>query len=130
IRFVLHFLKKTPQCQLAITASSADYIVITRSQINLTTKACVINSYENLNTENPDIDIRLINPSFSKSKLTDNNNFKIPSLLKPEHSAVSTKQVLQTKKFESHFTKIFTIILNLIAALPYKLYINIAKKMI
>ncbi|MDE5014615.1 oxidoreductase, partial [Francisella tularensis subsp. holarctica] len=70
-----------------------------------------------------------INPRFVKTMITDKNNFKMPSLLKPEQSADSIIKCLQTSKFEIHFTKKFTIILKLIAALTYKLYFKIAKKM-
>lgn len=85
---------------------------------------------ESLKAENPELDIRLINPSFVKTKLTDKNNFKMPALLQPEEAALSIIKGLESNKFEVHFTKKFTIILKLIAALPYKLYFKIAKKMI
>ncbi|MDE4942790.1 oxidoreductase, partial [Francisella tularensis subsp. holarctica] len=55
---------------------------------------------------------------------------KMPSLLKPEQSADSIIKGIQTSKFEIHFSKKFTIIIKLIAALPYKLYFKIDKKMI
>lgn len=105
IIFVLPFLKKNPHCQLAITASVAGYIGLPRSQPYAATKAGVINLVESLKTENPELDIRLINPSFVKTKLTDKNNFKMPSLLKPEQAADSIIKGLQTSKFEIHFTK-------------------------
>ena len=50
----------------------------------------------------------------------------MPEILKPEQAANSIIKGLQTSKFEVHFTKKFTIILKLIAALPYTL----RKKMI
>ncbi|MBY7734722.1 SDR family NAD(P)-dependent oxidoreductase [Francisella philomiragia] len=130
IRFTLPYLKKNPKCQLAITASVAGYIGLPRSQPYAATKAGVINLVESLKAENPELDIRLINPSFVKTKLTDKNNFKMPALLQPEEAALSIIKGLESNKFEVHFTKKFTIILKLIAALPYKLYFKIAKKMI
>ncbi|WP_150466611.1 SDR family NAD(P)-dependent oxidoreductase [Francisella sp. SYW-9] len=130
IRFVLPYLKNNPKCQLAITASVAGYIGLPRSQPYAASKAGVINLVESLKAENPDLDIRLINPSFVKTKLTDKNNFKMPALLEPQQAADSIIKGLQSNKFEVHFTKKFTIILKLIAALPYKLYFKIAKKMI
>lgn len=54
----------------------------------------------------------------------------MPALLQPEEAALSIIKGLESNKFEVHFTKKFTIILKLIAALPYKLYFKIAKKMI
>ncbi|MDE4942924.1 SDR family NAD(P)-dependent oxidoreductase, partial [Francisella tularensis] len=77
----LPFLKKNPHCQLERTASVAGYIGLPRSHPYAATKAGVINLVENLKTDNPEIDIRLINPSFVKTTLTDKNNFKMPSLL-------------------------------------------------
>ena len=70
IRFVLPFLKKNPDCQLTITVSVADYIGLPRSHsLMAATKAGVINLVESLKAENPELNIRLINPSLKLSLL-------------------------------------------------------------
>lgn len=130
IRFVLPYIKSNPHYQLAITASVAGYIGLPKSQPYGATKAGVINLVESLKAENPNLDIRLINPSFVKTKLTAKNNFKMPTLLEPSQAADCIIKGLQSAKFEIHFTKKFTLVLKLIALLPYKIYFKIAKKMI
>lgn len=130
IRLTLPYIKENSHCQLAITASVAGYIGLPKSQPYAATKAAVINLVESLKAENSQLDIRLINPSFVKTKLTDKNDFKMPALLEPEQAAESIIKGLESNNFEVHFTKKFTIILKLIASLPYKLYFKIAKKML
>ena len=130
IRFVLPYLKQNTDCQLAITASIAGYIGLPRSQPYAATKAGVINLVESLKAENQKLDIRLINPSFVKTRLTEKNNFKTPLILEPKDAADAIIRGLSSKNFEIHFVKKFTLTLKLIAILPYKLYFKIAKKMI
>ncbi|AIT09973.1 oxidoreductase [Candidatus Francisella endociliophora] len=130
IRLTLPFLKENTHCQLAITASVAGYVGLPKSQPYAATKAGVINLVESLKAENQELDIRLINPSFVKTKLTEKNDFKMPALLEPEQAADSIIKGLESNSFEIHFTKKFTIVLKFIASLPYKLYFKIAKKMI
>ena len=129
IKFVLPFLKKNPTSQLAITASVAGYIGLPKSQPYAATKAAVINLVESLKAENSNLDIRVINPSFVKTKLTDKNDFKMPALLIPEQAASAIIRGLSSNSFEIHFSKKFTLVLKLIASLPYWLYFKIVKKL-
>lgn len=127
--FVLPFVKDHPTTQLAITASVAGYIGLPRSQPYAATKAGVINLVESAKAENPKLDIRLINPSFVKTKLTEKNNFKMPAILEPKDAADAIIKGLNSSSFEIHFAKKFTCTLKFLASLPYKLYFMIAKKM-
>ena len=128
--FVLPFVKNHPSTKLAVTASVAGYIGLPRSQPYAATKAGVINLVESAKAENPELDIRLINPSFVKTKLNDKNNFKMPAILEPEDAANAIVKGLNSNSFEIHFAKKFTFTLKFIASLPYKLYFKIAKKMV
>ena len=130
IRFTLPYLKHNTHCQLAITASVAGYIGLPRSQPYAATKAGVINLVESLKAENPELNIRLINPSFVKTKLTEKNDFKMPAILEPNDAANAIVKGLNSNSFEIHFAKKFTLTLKFIASLPYKLYFKVVKKMI
>lgn len=129
IKNLLPYCKDNKQTTLAITASVAGYIGLPNSQPYASTKAGVISLVESLKSENQDLDIRLINPSFVKTKLTDKNDFKMPMIMDSSNAADKILQGLLTKKFEIHFDKRFTYILKLISSLPYSLYFKIAKKM-
>ncbi len=129
IQATLPFLKSGELAQLAITASVAGYIGLPSSQPYAASKAGVINLVESLKSENVGLDIRLINPSFVKTKLTAKNDFKMPALMTVEFAAEQILKGLNKKAFEIHFNKKFTIILKLIASLPYSLYFKIAKKL-
>lgn len=129
IRFVLPYLKQYTHCQLAITASVAGYVGLPRSQPYAATKAGVINLVESLKAENQYLDIRLINPSFVKTQLTEKNGFKMPAILEPNDAANAIIKGLNSNSFETHFAKKFTLTLKFIASLPYILYFKIAKKM-
>ena len=128
IRFILPYLKENTHCQFAVTASVAGYIGLPKSQPYAATKAGVINLVESLKSENNNLDIKLINPSFVKTKLTDKNDFDMPMIITPDSAANEIIKGLGTKVFEIHFNKKFTRILKIISILPYRLYFKLSKK--
>lgn len=130
IESVFEYLKQNPSCVLAITASVAGYAGLPYSQPYAATKAAVINLLQSFKAEHKDFNIKLINPGFVKTKLTDKNNFKMPSLMEPNDAAVAILKGLTTKRFEIHFPKKFTRIMKVVSYLPYRLYFRLlaAKK--
>ncbi|APC96559.1 SDR family NAD(P)-dependent oxidoreductase [Francisella frigiditurris] len=124
---VLPYLKSNTNCQLAITASVAGYIGLPKSQPYAASKAAVINLVESFKAENQNLNIKLINPSFVKTRLTDKNDFKMPALMTPEFAADKILNGLVSSNFEIHFTKKFTLVLKLIKILPYKIYFRLVK---
>jgi len=112
-------------------ASVAGYKGLPKSQPYGASKAGLINFVQSLNVEHgKEVDIRLINPGFVKTRLTDKNDFEMPMMISADQAAMYIDKGLNSKKFEVHFPKKFSLILKLFNLLPTKLYNKIARSLI
>lgn len=93
-------------------------------------KAGLIHLAENLKAElsNLNIKIQVINPGFVKTRLTDLNNFNMPSIISSEEAALEIIKKMNANCFESRFPFIFANILKLLSKLPYRLYFKIVSR--
>ncbi|MCG3269556.1 SDR family oxidoreductase [Yoonia sp. I 8.24] len=106
--------------QLALCGSVAGYIGLPQGQIYSATKAGVINLAESLRAElSGQIDVRLINPGFVDTRLTQRNDFRMPAMVTPQRAARAIIDELCSKRFEVHFPRRLTWALKLLSALPY-----------
>jgi short-subunit dehydrogenase len=128
LQCTLPYLKEHSTCQLAVAASVAGYQGLPNAQPYSATKAAVINLMETLKSEYPRYNIKLINPGFVKTRLTDKNNFYMPALISTEKAAQYILAGLLQKSFEIHFPKKFTYILKVIRMIPYKYYFLLINK--
>ncbi|MCF6764226.1 SDR family NAD(P)-dependent oxidoreductase [Thiotrichales bacterium 19S3-7] len=128
ISIALPYMKKNPAVTLAITASVAGYMGLANAQPYGATKAGVINLVESFKAEHPTYSVKLINPGFVRTRLTDKNNFKMPFIISPGKAANYILKGLLTNKFEVHFPKKFTLLLKIIQKMPYWLYFKLLKK--
>lgn len=111
--------------QLALCGSVAGFRGLPNGQPYSATKAAIINLAESLKAENPHLDIKLINPGFVRTPLTDKNNFDMPMMIEPEEAAKAIAEGLLRKNFEIHFPKKFTFWMNLLRLMPNSLYFKI-----
>lgn len=125
------YFQKQGYGQIAFCASVAGYIGLPQGQPYSSTKAALINYTESLRTEWEDknIDVRLINPGFVKTELTDKNNFPMPMIITPEEAACYIIKGLSSHKFEIAFPFIFVIMIKILKTIPYRLYFFLARKM-
>jgi len=93
-------------------------------------KAGLIHLAENLNCDlsSYGIKVQLISPGFVKTRLTDLNNFKMPSLISTEKAAIYIKKAIESKSFEVRFPFLFASSLKMISLLPYSVYFWLIKK--
>lgn len=106
--------------QLALCGSVAGYIGLPQGQIYSATKAGVINLAQSLQAELAGrIDVRLINPGFVDTRLTQRNDFAMPAMLTPKAAADAIIKGLRSRRFEVHFPRRLTVALKLLSALPY-----------
>ncbi len=93
-------------------------------------KAAVINMIESLKPELDDcgFDLRLVNPGFIKTRLTDKNEFNMPQLMDPKDAASRVLTGLSSTKFDISFPNPFLIYLKLLRILPYSLFFWVMKK--
>lgn len=106
--------------QMALCGSVAGYIGLPQGQIYSATKAGVINLAETLRAElSGRIDVRLINPGFVDTRLTEQNDFDMPAMITPERAANEIIKGLMGGSFEVHFPRRLTWPLKWLSALPY-----------
>lgn len=126
---VLPILKQQRSGQLALCGSVAGYNGLPGGQPYSATKAAVINLAESLKAENPQLDIKVINPGFVKTPLTDKNSFQMPMMVSPEYAAQAIAEGLLKRGFEIHFPKKFTLLMKLLRILPRGLYFFLVSKL-
>lgn len=108
--------------QIGVCASVAGYRGLPEGQPYCATKAALINLTESMRVElqPKGLDIRIINPGFVKTRLTDKNDFAMPMMVTPEKAADYIVRGLKGKRYEIVFPPAFAVIFKLICALPAK----------
>jgi len=128
---VLPKMRSAGRGQIAIVSSVSGYTGLPRAAAYGSSKAALINFAESLHPECKavGVDIRLINPGFVKSPLTDKNSFEMPFIIEAETAANRIVEGLEGNKFEIHFPKRFTLMLKLLRLLPYGLYLKLTARL-
>ena len=95
------------------------------------TKAALINLAETLYAELAPrgVLVRVVNPGFVKTPLTDKNDFQMPAIVTPEEAARAIERELSGRHFEITFPKRFTYALKLMRCLPYALWFPLVRRM-
>ena len=116
--------------QIALCASVAGYRGLPGGQPYSATKAAIINLAESLRAEQSrkGIDVKVINPGFVETPLTDKNDFDMPMITTPEKAAKAIAKGLKSRSFEIHFPKKFTFLVKLVSILPAPLYFFLMNK--
>jgi short-subunit dehydrogenase len=110
--------------QIALVASVAGYRGLPTASAYGASKAAVINLAESLRTElyGSGIDIRLINPGFVKTPLTDKNNFIMPFLISAEEASDKIIKGLDSSRFEIVFPTRMAWAMSLLKWLPDRFF--------
>jgi len=117
--------------QLVLCGSVAGYCGLPSGQPYSATKAAIMNLAQSLriDLEADNIEVKLISPGFVETPMTDQNDFEMPMIIKPEQAAKAIAKGLCSRRFEIHFPKRFTMIMKLLRLLPYPLYFWLTRKM-
>ncbi len=117
--------------QIVLCGSVAGYRGLPYGQPYCATKAAIINYAESLKVELEDqnIDVKVINPGFVKTPLTDKNDFPMPMMIEADEAAKVLARELLSGKFEISFPKKFTWIMKVLRVLPTPLYFILSRKM-
>lgn len=128
-QIILPYFKEQKRGQLVLCGSIAGTAGLPHGQPYSASKAALINFAESLHAEAERfIDIKIINPGFVRTPLTDKNTFKMPMMIEPEDAAKAIAKGLNTKSFEIHFPKGFTIWFKILNLLPYSLKLFFLEK--
>ncbi|MES9851233.1 MAG: SDR family NAD(P)-dependent oxidoreductase [Candidatus Thiodiazotropha sp. L084R] len=116
--------------EILITASLSGYCGLPGAAPYGASKAALINLAESLHPEliREGVTLRLINPGFVSTDLTDKNEFKMPSLISPEEAAEEIMKSLPSRCFEIRFPTGFALVMKLIKFLPYRLYFALMRR--
>lgn len=117
--------------QLVFTASVAGYRGLPGGQPYSATKAALINFAESLRIELAPrrIDVRVVNPGFVRSPLTDRNAFEMPMLMEADAAARAFARGLQGKAFEIGFPWRFVLLMKLLRMLPNRAFLALAARL-
>ena len=109
---------------ISLVGSVAGYRGLPNSLAYGPSKAALIHLAETLYLDLKDkgIGVSLINPGFVETPLTAHNRFKMPALITPQVAAAAMLRGWAQGAFEIHFPKRFTLWLQLLRLLPYRLY--------
>lgn len=116
--------------QIILCGSVAGYRGLPSGQPYCAAKAAIISYAESLkiDLEDENIDVKVINPGFVRTPLTDKNKFKMPMIIEPEHAAKAIAKDMQSRTFEIHFPKRFTFIMKGIHLLPAPIYFMLMRR--
>lgn len=128
----LKYFSNNRHGHIAIVSSVSGFRGLPKAAAYGSSKAALINMAESLKPEcNANgIKLSLVNPGFVKSKLTDQNKFKMPFILETTDAAERIIRGLESSAFELTFPKRFTYWLKLLRILPYRLYFAVTKNLV
>ena len=118
--------------QILLTASLSAYRGLPQAAPYGASKAAVLNMAESLRPalDGSGVSLRVINPGFVKTRLTEKNRFSMPQLLTPEEAADYIVKELDRDAFEIVFPKRFGYTLKALRLLPYRLYFWLTRRMV
>lgn len=126
---LLPYFQQRQSGSIVFTASLAAYRGLPKAAPYNASKAALLSLAESLYHEcrAQGIAIRVINPGFVQTPLTDKNRFAMPQLLTPEQAALAISKQLSGKHFEITFPQPFAFFMNLLRILPYSWFFTLTK---
>lgn len=117
---------------IAVVASVAGYRGLPTGAAYGASKAALINMCESLKPELDPLGVRLrlVNPGFVKTPLTDKNPFPMPFLMDVDAAATRLADGLEGSRFEITFPRRFTWLLKALRLLPYPLYFALTRRLV
>ena len=118
--------------QILVTASLSAYRGLPQAAPYGASKAAVLNMAESLRPAlaGTGVTLRVINPGFVKTRLTEKNRFHMPQLITPEAAAGYIHREIDAAGFEIIFPKRFAWTLKLLRLLPYRVYFALTRRMV
>jgi short-subunit dehydrogenase len=128
---VMPYLEKQTKSQIVFCCSVAGYTGLPIGQPYSSSKAGLINFVESLYAESPEnVDIKIINPGFVKTPMTDMNRFKMPMIMSSQDAANKIIAGLNSSRFEIYFPTLFVLIMKFLRILPYKIKLFLIQKIL
>ncbi|HEV7372470.1 SDR family NAD(P)-dependent oxidoreductase [Arenibaculum sp.] len=128
---VLPRLRARRRGTVAVVASVAGYRGLPSAAAYAPTKAALISLCESLEPElrREGVALKLVNPGFVRTPLTDRNDFPMPFLIPADEAARRVVDGLRRPGFEIAFPRRFAYLLKLGRLLPNAVYLNLAGRL-
>jgi short-subunit dehydrogenase len=116
---------------VVIMSSVAAYRGLPKSMGYGASKAALTNLAESMRIDlhGTGVDVKLVSPGFVKTRLTDQNDFKMPNLITPERAARYIADGMEKDHYDIHFPPAFSWFMKLMRILPNRLYFAIARSL-
>jgi len=118
--------------EIVLTASVAGYRGLPYAAPYGASKAAMINLAESLRPEfqRAGVAMRVINPGFVRTRLTDKNDFAMPGRIEPGVAAERIADGLERSGFEILAPRGFGWVMKGLRLLPYRLYFAMTRRML
>lgn len=118
--------------QIILNVSAAAYRGLPQAAPYSASKAATLHMAEALRPEllRAGIQLRVINPGFVRSRLTEKNPFPMPLLLDAQEAARRIAAAIDKDSFEITFPRRLTWLLKFLRCLPYSLYFALVDRWI
>ena len=89
-------------------------------------KAALMHLAENLalDLKHTNVRVRLANPGFIRTRLTDKNDFAMPQIMEPEDAAARVIKAMTSRRFATSFPAPFAWVFRLFGILPHGLFMR------
>lgn len=106
--------------EITLIGSLAGYRGLPKSIGYSASKAALISLGETMRHDlsGSGVTVRVVNPGFIKTRLTDKNDFKMPMLMTPQAAARRVLRAMQSRRFRTDFPRPFSWALKLYGLLP------------
>ena len=124
----LPYLKKKKKSEVIIMSSVAGYRGLPYSAAYCSSKSAISTFAESIYNQckNLGITVRLVNPGFIKTPLTDKNEFDMPMIISVEKAAnIIYNKILFSNKFEINCPSLFCFLMKILRILPYSIYFKL-----
>ncbi len=131
--FLPYLKKKNKNVQIIIMSSVAGYRGLPYASAYCSSKSAMTTFAEAIYAQCKQlgVHIRVVNPGFIKTPLTDKNDFPMPMIISSEKAAnILYKKFISSRSFEISLPWIFCSIMKLLKILPYSIYLRITNLMI
>jgi short-subunit dehydrogenase len=129
---ILPFLKQQQKGHIAMISSLAGFFGLPNSSGYGPSKAAMMNYTESIynDCKKNNIHVSIINPGFVKTRLTDQNKFKMPFLMSAEEAAKIIYNGLEKKKYDITFPFMMSLIFKTLKILPKPIFLFLIKFMV
>ena len=124
---VLPTFLKRGKGHIVFTGSLAAFRGLPGSVGYSTSKAALLSLAETmrLDLKGTGVDVQIAHPGFVKTRLTDKNDFNMPSLMTPEQAATHMVAAMRRKRFSTSFPGIFAATMRSLRLVPDWLYFRL-----